>query len=721
MPTPASRLARFEIRRFRGPLPKIALVFVLLIPLLYGAIYLTANWDPYGRLDHLPVAVVNQDQPATVSGTDGAEDKTIDAGNDFVRNLVDGNSFDWHEVSADEAAQGLRDGDYYLTVTVPEDFSANLVSGQTDDPQQAKIMMRRNDANGFVIGSITNSAQNSITRAVDESAVAAYFEAVFTNLATIRDGMVDASDGAAELESGLASAKKGSVQLEQGTGDATEGADDLSTGASTLSNGLQTAKTGSADLSSGLKDLNKGSSDLSDGADQVADGTQQLNDQVVPALNAVQRVLPRVQQDTRQASKSLTNISNAAAGKSSSISTDLSAASSDLEALARKYPELKDDKAFGRVEKRVDSASDRANRISSYTDNAADQMTKINTRVQTADDAGTKVGTAKRNLIKLNNGAHDVADGASQLHSGISSASTGASSLATGIDKAADGSKELATGADDLSAGLTKLHTGATDLDSGIGQLHTGAKKLHTGLADGVQKIPNLSSDEQDQAVQVLSAPADVSMTVDNAATYYGRGLAPMFFSIALWVFGISVFLVVRPITGRALAGRASALRLAVTGWLPIGTIAVAAGWLMLGSVWAFLGLSPTHPVLTIGLVTLGAICFSAIAHLLRTALGTPGSSLLLVWLILQLTSSGGTYPTPVLPQFFQALSPLMPMTYLIDAFRITISGGLMSHLIRDVIILAAVAVGAIGLCVLAVSRRKQFSMKDLHPPLVSP
>lgn len=715
MPTPASHLARFEIRRFRGPLPKIALAFVLLIPLLYGAIYLTANWDPYGRLDQLPVAVVNNDQPAEAQG------KTINAGDDFVKNLVDGKTFDWHQVSGEEAAEGLREGDYYLTVTVPEDFSANLVSGQTKSPEQAKIMLRRNDANGFVIGSITNSAQDSITNAVDESAVAAYFEAVFTNLATIRDGMVEANDGAAQLEKGLTSAHQGSGTLETGIGDAADGSDDLATGASDLSSGLQTAKTGSSDLDSGLKKLKRGSSDLSNGADQVATGTQQLNDQVLPALNGVQKVLPRVQKDAKVASGSLTKISNSAAGRSKSISSDLDTASTNLDTLARKHPELKDDPAFGRVTKRVDAASGRASTIADHSQQASDQMTKINTRVQGAEDLTGKVKAAKKNLIKLNKGAHDVADGADTLHTGIATASSGASSLATGIDKASTGADKLSTGADDLSDGLGKLQTGAADLDSALGQLQDGATQLHQGLSDGVKKIPALTAGEQDKAVQVLSSPADVSMTVDNAATYYGRGLAPMFFSIALWVFGISVFLVVRPITGRALAGRASAFRLAITGWLPIGTIATLGGWLMLGSVWAFLGLNPTHPFLTIGLVTLGAICFSAIAHLLRTALGTPGSSLLLVWLILQLTASGGTYPTPVLPQFFQALSPLMPMTYLIDAFRVTISGGELSHLLIDVLVLAGFAVVALALCVLAVSRRKQFSMKDLHPPLVSP
>ena len=219
----------------------------------------------------------------------------------------------------------------------------------------------------------------------------------------------------------------------------------------------------------------------------------------------------------------------------------------------------------------------------------------------------------------------------------------------------------------------------------------------------------------------MLSSPADVTTTVDHPAGVYGRGLAPLFFSIALWVFGISVFLVVRPVSGRALAGRAGPVRLALTAWLPIGAIAVAAGWLMVGVVWAALGLDPVHPVLMMVVVTLAAVCFSAIAHLLRTALGTPGSSLLLVLLILQLSAAGGTYPPPLLPGFFAALHPYLPMTYLVDAFRVTISGGQIAHLVRDVVVLLVVAVVALGLGVLTVRRRQQFRMADLHPPLVAP
>jgi putative membrane protein len=279
----------------------------------------------------------------------------------------------------------------------------------------------------------------------------------------------------------------------------------------------------------------------------------------------------------------------------------------------------------------------------------------------------------------------------------------------------------LAGGADALDAGVSKLQTGARVLTSGLAELRDGASTLADRLGQGTARIPTPGADEKDRAVQVLSSPVDVSMQIDHPATVYGRGLAPMFFAIALWVFGISVFLVVRPISGRALAGRASALRLGLTGWLPVGAIAVAAGWLMVGVVWLTLGLHPTHPVLIMALVSLGAIAFSAVAHLLRTALGTVGSSVLLVGLILQLAAAGGTYPAPVLPAFFAAIHPFLPMTYLVDAFRVAISGGLAAHVVRDVVVLAGVAAGALALLVATVARRKAFAMKDLHPPLVAP
>jgi len=645
----------------------------------------------------------------------------VAAGSDFVASLHTKGTFDWHDTTDEEADRGLREGRYYLVVHVPADFSANLVSGRGDDPQRARITIRRDDANGFVIGSVTNSAENTIARSVDESAVASYFDAVFANLDTIRSGLVKAGKGADDLHDGLVTAEDGSGDLADGASAVATGASSLSTGADSLSTGLGTARTGARDLASGLETLQRGSAEVTSGARQVAAGNRRLDDQVQPALKKVQDALPGLQADARVVSSRLDRIATRAQGRTSSVSSDLTTAQQQLAVLARQNPELRDSPAFQQVQTALGSASGRADDIAGDVRRGAARIDQIDDQVQSGGDLDERITTARDDLDDLADGSAAVAAGAAQLQTGISSASDGADRLSTGVGQAADGADTLATGAADLSTGATGVSRGASRLDRGLVDLRDGSSTLAHQLEKGAARIPTLSDDEQQQAVQVLSSPADVTTQIDHPATYYGRGLAPLFLSIALWVFGISVFLVVRPVSGRALAGRASAVRLALTAWLPVGTLAVLGGWLMLGVVWGTLGLAPVHPVLIVGLVTLAAVCFSAIAHLLRLALGPAGSSLLLVLLILQLTAAGGTYPAPLLPAFFRAIHPYLPMTYLIDAFRVTISGGQPGHLLRDVVVLALVALAALALGVLTVARRKEFSMKDLHPPLVAP
>ncbi|MEO7127131.1 MAG: YhgE/Pip family protein [Nakamurella sp.] len=111
------QLGSYELRRFGSAMQRVAILFPVGIPLLYGALYLWSNWDRYGRLDQVPVAVVNLDQPVTVQG------KTVDAGAQFVDQLRDERLFDWQFTDADDARSGLAEGRYYLTITVPKDFS----------------------------------------------------------------------------------------------------------------------------------------------------------------------------------------------------------------------------------------------------------------------------------------------------------------------------------------------------------------------------------------------------------------------------------------------------------------------------------------------------------------------------------------------------------------------------------------------------------------------
>ena len=704
-------LARFEVKRFRGPLPRLALAFILLIPMLYGCIYLAGNWDPYGRLDNVPVAIVNHDEPTTFNGKD------IHAGQDFVDSLHDAGTFKFTDTTEQEAADGLARGDYYLVITVPKSFSVDLTSGDSDNPQRAQIMLRRNDANGFVIGTITNSAQTSIAKAIDETAVKSYFEAVFANLATIRESLVEAADGAQQLDDGLATAHDGSTKLADGAKDAVTGADKLNTGAAQLATGASTAADGASTLTSGLSDLNDGASQLADGSKQVADGTQTLADTLDPVLTLAADRLPDIQDAVNDAVDAAADLSSTVATGSSSVAGVSGDISDAVDQLGADNPDISSDSNYKELKRLADTLAKRADTAAGHATTIADAVNDADKALDNAGDLSSKATEAQSKIDQLNDGAQQVADGASDLSTGASQAYSGAKTLSSGLGDLDDGAQELATGTDTLTDGLHTLSDGATSLDDGISQLADGADTLATGLSSGVKQIPVLTDDEETDAVSVLSAPVDVSMTVDNPATYYGRGLAPMFFSIALWVMGISAFFLVRPITGRILASRGSNLRVGVTAWLTLGALSVVASWIMLAVAWIGLGLDPIHPWLTILLVTLVALAFSAVAHLMRTSFGLVATAVMLVLLILQLSSAGGTYPPELLPPLFATIGHFMPMTYTIDAFRIAISGGLMTKFVRDIALLAVLFGSSIGLLMLVVHRRRRFSMTDLHPP----
>ena len=760
-------LFRYELRRFRRGLPLLALLFIFLVPAIYGALYLSANWDPYGAMDRLPVAIVNEDEPVQRGDT------TLRTGADMTERLKDDRAFDWRETTREEAEEGLREGRYYLVLEIPAELSRDLVSPEGGGtPQQAQITLRRDDANGFVIGSVTNASQAKVEAAVNRSAIEAYFEAVFSSLGELRSGMVDAADGAAQLADGTASAVDGASRLEDGivqahdgSGKLAEGAGQLATGAGDLADGAAQAddgaqrlaegaasaqdgagrladgldqarggsqaladgagqlaenapalRQGATDLSDGLAQLQTGSAELTDGATQVADGTQQLYDTVIPGLDQVIERQDAVAADVAAVDEDVQRVAEVAGTAEDGAGARIADAQAALAELAEEDPTLAESEQYAALQEALTGADERVTAVAGRAEEAAATSAAANERVQgfVEDDVAA---SAKADLTDLNDGAHAVAAGAEKLQGGIGEAKDGADSLADGAGKFADGLEQLGSGATELDGGLAQLQDGAGELRAGLGTLDDGAHELASGLSDGVDRVPALTEDERDEAALVMSRPVEAVMQVDNSAEVYGRGMAPMFFSIALWVFGIAAFNIMRPISGRLLAGRRNPVAIALAAWLPVGIVAVGGGLLMLAATLP-LGLAPVHPVRAVALTVLVAVVFSLIAHLVQTALGTPGSALLLVLLVLQLASTGGTYPAEVLPGFFQALHPFMPMSYSIEAFRNAISGGPDQRFWVPVVVLMGIGAAALALDVLVVRRRRRFRMKDLHPAL---
>ena len=75
----------------------IVVMAIIIIPVIYAGLFLKSMWDPYGNLDQLPVAVINNDKSVEYDG------KTLSVGSDMVDELKDNDALDFHFVDSEEA------------------------------------------------------------------------------------------------------------------------------------------------------------------------------------------------------------------------------------------------------------------------------------------------------------------------------------------------------------------------------------------------------------------------------------------------------------------------------------------------------------------------------------------------------------------------------------------------------------------------------------------
>ncbi|MFC5994125.1 YhgE/Pip family protein [Pseudonocardia hispaniensis] len=648
MPAPrVFGLAALELRRFRTPLQRMALVFAVCVPLLYGALYLWSNWEPYQRLDRIPVAVVNEDRPVTVDG------EQVDAGALFVAELRRDPIFDWRFVDAAEADRGVHDGDYYFLISVPPDFSAKLASGATGTPQRASMQIVLNDANGYVVGKMAQTVQSKLENQIDAAAVSAYFQSVFGNLDRLRAGMTEAADGATRL-------RDGAHQLTAGTGALVDGIGQLKTGAQ----------------------------QLAPGARQVADGVGQIAAAVGPAADRIADALPTVGPGATRAATGAAELTATAANAAAAVDGGADSVRAALAELGRADPTVAAQPAYQAAVAAADRAAARTAEVSTGADRLRDTTATVAAGMTTlageTPQLQQRVRQAASDVRRLSAGAAAVADGAARL-----------------------------------DAGLGEAQSGAQRLDAGAVQLSAGADALATGLTGALDELPVLSPDQQRRDAATLAAPVDVGLTNLNPAGVYGRGIAPMFFAIALWVFGMVAFLLLQPLSARARASVLGNVPVALAGYLPAALGALVATALLYGVVEFGLGLDPVHVWANLGLLALAAATFIAIAHALRIWLGGVANAVLLVLLIAQLTSCGGVYPVETLPAPLRALHPVLPMSYLVDGLRVTISGGSGAHLLGDAAVLAGFLIVALVLGVVATARKRCWSIAELKPELV--
>ncbi len=277
---------------------QIVLVALILIPSIYTVVFLGSMWDPYGNSGNLPVAVVNKDKAVDYN------DKKLDVGNQLVDKLKDNDSLDFHFVNSKEANKGLKDGDYYMVITIPSNFSKNATTLLDKNPKKMVLNYTTNPGTNYVASKMDDSAIAKIKAEVSASVTKTYAETIFTSIGTMSDGFAEASDGTQQLSDGMTQLEDGnktisdnlkvlassSLTFKDGTNTLTKGLKDYTNGVVTVNNGIYQLKTGVgtlgsatptlasgvSDLNTGAQALNKGVSDYTAGVSQALAGANQL-------------------------------------------------------------------------------------------------------------------------------------------------------------------------------------------------------------------------------------------------------------------------------------------------------------------------------------------------------------------------------------------------------------------------------------------------------------
>lgn len=669
----------------------IPVIAILFIPVLYAGMFLWAFWDPYAQLSDLPVAIVNEDTGAEMDG------QSLTIGKDVTANLVDSNQFHFVEVSKKEAEKALGEQDYYMVIEIPSNFSQHATTLLDEEPQKLIIDYKPNEGFNFLSAQIGDTAMERIRAEVNKQIVASYTEKLFDSITKMGKGYGEAADGAGELFAGadklsagaadlkgyLQQLASGSVEIANGTNElstgtvaARDGANDLADGLGKLVNGTSQLQQGAAQTSTGAQQLQSGVSTYTASVAQVSDGFEQANVQEQQIITA----LSQLQQGAVSANKSVGQL----AGGSAKVTTGIAALANQLAPILESLPPEQQGELKGTLEQLQQGSEqvsqglvilqDGTGDLSSGLSDTSIGMGKLATGHTTLADGLVKVTQSSQ---RLNNGAASIATGTGtlstklvELQEGLAKGSTGSEELLNGLQQLVQGSSQLNKGTDELASKSGELAKESTELVDGTTLLAEGSATLQDKLSEASTQTSDVKTN--DDTIEMASAPVEVTKSEINHVPNYGTGFTPYFLSLGLFV-GALMISIVFPFVQSAIPPT-SGWAWATSKMTVLGIVGIIQALFAVAIVLFGLHLEPVNIGWFIATAIITSFTYLSIVQLLVSVLGDSGRFVAILILILQLTTSAGTFPLELLPKSLQVFNQWLPMTYSVQGFRAAIS-----------------------------------------------
>ena len=611
----------------------LMIIGIIIIPLIYSFFYLKAFWDPYSNLENIPVAIVNKDS--------GYNNENL--GNNFVDNLLEEKQMDFQLVNEDEANNGLINKKYYAIIEIPEDFTEKLNSGETENKQIASITYSPNQKSNFLASQIIDNAVTQIEVKIQEEVTGKVVDNLSEKLNDVPTQLETVEEAAIKLENGSKTLTEGVQKIDNGVGTLEDNYNIFNNGVSTVDNATQDLENGTDKLSTGINDLYNGSKTLTDNTKDLSKISQSfstLAEKENELNNGIVQYIDGVNSATNQINILLENIIK----------------------YVNANPEVLTDAQFKEIYESI---------IGLANSNSLEKLESLGEVLKTNSNV---MNESVKSLSNVTNSLPQVSIGIKTIEDGLYKIKSGAEELQKGSRTLKEGTETLSSSSEEIKSGISELKRGTEEALEGSNTLLNGQNEFTSQIGESIEETRaelvklNGLSEYTKNAVEIEEKDVE---PVDN----YGIGFAPYFMSLSLWIGGLMIFVGIYfdPHNRFKKIGRDApnrAFRTFIYLLIAIAQAVILGLLLKVG-----LGFEVNNNLLYYGSCILVSLAFLSIIQFLMVNFGDVGKFIAILFLVIQLSACGGTFPMETLPQGYQTINPFMPMTYSLNLFKEAIIG----------------------------------------------
>lgn len=640
---------------FSVPTVALLVVGLMLLPSAYAWFNIKSMWDPYGNTSGIIVAVANEDEGAVVSLTK----QQINVGEETIKNLKKNKKLGWVFVDKEEAIRGVKHGDYYAYLIIPKDFSKKITSILEENPEKPQIVFGVNEKINAVAPKIAATGATGVTAQISEAFIKTVGDGIFSafykagvELEKDLPSIFSVENQIFELEKALPQIEemgRKAIELEGKLPEIHEKGQQIIALEQRIPDLDQVGESilkveASLPL---VKDAGEQVLVMQERLNEIARTTAIIND-VVTQITEIETQIKQVMESVNEANQSDTN----------------------SEQLTLLYNELMDIHAII-LNTRTD-LQQKVDQVTSGINTAADFVKDV---LPTVEQKIHKAADFVRNdLPKVES---DIREAADLIRTKLPAAEQA-------IHKAADFARN------DMPGFEEKVRNAADRLRQ---------FKSSVNIYDLIEYLKHDPNKESSFLAKPILLKTERIFPIPN----YGSAMTPFYTMLALWVGGTLLVSSLR-VDVEDVESQYKHYQIYFGRLLTFLTISILQAVIVSVGDMYLLHVYVADKLWFLLFSIYISTVFTIIIYTLCSVFGNIGKGLSIILLVLQISSSGATFPVSLTPSFFQTLHPFMPFTYAVSILRETVGGMIKAVVIRDTLYLL-VFVGISFLLALALKR----------------